>query len=148
MTSAEMAGKLLAKAIVATPAWRFTLAGHSLGARVVHFALTELARQRRKRIENAYLLGGAVGGGCKDDPCWELATSAVKGRIYNCFSGQDEVLQWAYRGANAMLSEPVGFSGINLRHERIFDFDCSALVTGHAEWKNQFGEILRQLDAY
>lgn len=148
MQTAERAGVLLAQAILRTPGWRFTLAGHSLGARVIHFALKELARHPRKRIENAYLLGGAVGGGHKDDACWTKAASAVKGRIFNCYSSQDDILRRAYQGANAMLSSPAGYAGIHLRHERIFHFDCSALVAGHLEWKNRFSEILVQLKQY
>lgn len=148
MLSAERAGVLLAQAILRTPGWRFTLAGHSLGARVIHFALKELAGKGRKRIENVYLLGGAVGGGQKDDPCWTKAASAVKGRIFNCYSAQDDVLRHAYQGANAMLSQPAGYAGIHLEHERIFHFDCTALVTGHLDWKPRFAEILAQLKQY
>lgn len=147
MKNAEQAGKLLAKAIVSTPGSRFTLAGHSLGARVIHFALHELSRQRRDCIDNAYLLGGAVGGGSKDDHCWRKATSAVSGKIYNCFSSKDAVLDWLYRNANARFSEPIGSTAINLAHIRIADLDCSELVSGHLEWKAQFGEILRRIDA-
>ncbi|WP_374580516.1 DUF726 domain-containing protein [Pseudoduganella sp.] len=146
MSNAEAAGKLLAKAIVSTPGWRFTLAGHSLGARVIHFALRELSRQRRQCVENAYLLGGAVDGGVKDDHCWRLATAPVKGHIFNCYSRRDAVLEWAYRGANARFSEPVGLSGINLKHVRIVDIDCTGLVSGHMAWKGQFQEILRRID--
>jgi hypothetical protein len=142
MSSAERAGILLADAITSTPDWRFTLAGHSLGARVIHFALKELANRSCRRIQNVYLLGGAVGGGAKDDGCWATATEAVNGKIYNCFSGNDTVLQMAYQGANAMLSEPIGYSGISLRHPDIVPYDASRYVDGHGAWKRNFGIIL------
>ncbi|MGZ8293572.1 MAG: DUF726 domain-containing protein [Telluria sp.] len=145
MKNAEIAGRLLANLIARTPGWRFTLAGHSLGARVIHFALKKLAEQPRKRIENAYLLGAAVGGGAKDDNCWNQAADAVRGHIFNCFSEKDMVLANAYRGANAMLSQPAGYRGVHLIHDKIFDFNCTALVNGHLEWKSQFGEIIRQI---
>jgi pimeloyl-ACP methyl ester carboxylesterase len=148
MLSAEQAGELLAQAIRSTPGWRFTLAGHSLGARVIHFALKELARHPRKRVENVYLLGAAVGGGEKDEKCWATAISAVKGRIFNCYSIEDGVLDGLYRGANLLLSKPAGFYGINLQHEQIFHFDCRHLVKGHMKWKSNFGEILSQLKDY
>ncbi|XLZ68015.1 DUF726 domain-containing protein [Massilia sp. SR12] len=146
LNAAETAGKLLAKAIVSTPGRTYTLAGHSLGARVIHFALKELSRQRQQCIENAYLLGGAVGGGLKDDHCWRLATTAVKGKIYNCYSRNDSVLEWAYRWANARISEPVGLSGIQLQHAHILNLDCSDIVSGHMKWKSQFQEILKRID--
>lgn len=145
MAGAERAGELLARAISATPDWRYTLVGHSLGARVIHFALKELAGRKRKQIENAYLLGGAVGGGAKDSACWEAAVSAVKGNIYNCYSGGDTTLRLLYQGANAKLSEPIGYSGIRLSHPRIIAHDASAQVHGHKQWKQHFGEILTYL---
>jgi hypothetical protein len=145
MKNAEIAGRLLANAITRTPGWRFTLAGHSLGARVVHFALRALAGQAPKCVENAYLLGAAVGGGAKDDACWTKAASAVRGRIFNCYSLEDKVLQNLYQGANAMMSKPAGYHGIHLVHDKIVDFDCSALVDSHMNWKPVFGEIISQL---
>ncbi|WP_296947297.1 DUF726 domain-containing protein [uncultured Massilia sp.] len=150
MLAAERAGELLAQAILSTPGWRFTLAGHSLGARVIHFALKALEGKGARRIENVYLLGGAVGGADveRDKRDWTSAANAVKGRIFNCFSDEDGVLAWLYQGANALQSRPVGLHGIRLKHERIFHFDCSPLVTGHMRWKENFGHILRQLKAY
>lgn len=145
MKNAEITGRLLANAIARTPGWRFTLAGHSLGARVVHFTLKQLAAQPRKRIENAYLLGAAVGAGAKDDDCWSQASAAVRGHIFNCYSRNDATLDLFYRGANVMISEPAGYQKIHLQHDKVHNFDCTALVDGHTGWKSQFGEIVRQL---
>ncbi|MCC2961002.1 DUF726 domain-containing protein [Massilia sp. IC2-278] len=148
MLSAHSTGRALADAITHTPGWRFTLAGHSLGARVIHFALKKLGTDAQCTIDSAYLLGGAVGGGAKDDKCWATAATAVKGKIYNCYSSRDDVLQWAYRGANAMLSNPIGLSGINYKHKRIVELDCTRFVGGHMQWKPQFDEVLRGLRAH
>lgn len=145
MRNAEIAGRLLANAILRTcGGWRFTLAGHSLGGRVVHFALRTLAEQPRTSVDNAYLLGAAVGGGEKDDDCWHKAATAVRGRIVNCYSREDQVLQNLYRGANVLISEPAGYSGIHLAHGNIVDFDCTELVKTHTGWKREFGEVLRR----
>jgi pimeloyl-ACP methyl ester carboxylesterase len=148
MNAAEQAGELLARAILCTPGWRFTLVGHSLGARVIHYALKALAKHPDKRVSNAYLLGGAVGGSAKDNACWEAAVSAVSGRIFNCYSSEDLTLQGAYQTANVMYSRPAGYAGIHLEHPRIVDFNCSALVGGHMKWKSSFREILAQLEGY
>lgn len=145
MQKAEKAGRLLAHAIMRTPGWRYTLAGHSLGARVIHFALKELAEHERQCIDNVYLLGGAVGGGAKDKNCWKSAVSAVKGRIFNCYSENDMVLHVLYRAANAMMSEPIGYGGIRLKHPRIVAHDATKEVDGHTAWKRRFGSILEQL---
>ncbi len=146
MKNAEVAGRLLASAILRTPDWSFTLAGHSLGARVIHFALVELAKHGSKRIENAYLLGAAVGGGGKDDDCWRQAANAVRGKIFNCFSSEDSTLAMLYRGANVMVSRPAGYSGIHLEHAQVINVDCSDFVKAHTLWKSKFGEIIRRLE--
>lgn len=146
MRNAEIAGRLLADAIARTKGWTFTLAGHSLGARVIHFALMELAElPPYPKVDTAYLLGGAVGGGAKDDACWSKALQAMQGSLINCYSGQDDILKRLYRGANVGLSEPAGFAGIQFEHERLVNFDCTEIVDGHTKWKRQFGEIMRLL---
>jgi hypothetical protein len=145
MLSAETAGRTLAEAIYQTPGWNFTLAGHSLGARVIHFALKAIAQRGSCTIDDAYLLGGAVGGGAKDDACWTTATRAVKGKIYNCHSSRDDVLRWAYQGANGMRSSPAGLAGIHLQHDRIVQLNCSDFVGSHMQWKDQFDQVLWRL---
>lgn len=145
MESAQEAGELLAQAIMRTPGWRFTLAGHSLGARVIHYALKYLAEHSSVCVENVYLLGGAVGGGAKDNRCWTSAVGAVEGHIFNCYSEHDSTLSYLYRGANMMLSKPIGFSGIVLQHPRIVAFDAQDLVYGHTSWKEHFGAIIERL---
>lgn len=143
--NAEIAGKLLADAMARTPGCRYTLAGHSLGARVIRFALVELARRGIKCVDDVYLLGGAVGGTSKDSPAWTQALKALKGKIYNCHTSKDRVLQLAYGGASLMTCNAAGYGGIELRHRRIHNFECNRLVPGHMKWKAYFGEILRQL---
>lgn len=145
MKNAEATGRLLANAILRTSDWQFSLVGHSLGARVIHFALVELAKNGAKKVENAYLLGAAVGGGTKDDACWELAADAVTGKIFNCHSREDSILAGLYRIGNVGLSSPAGYSGIHLEHEHIHNADCTDIVKGHLSWKQQLAEVLRRL---
>jgi hypothetical protein len=148
MVKAQLTGVMLADAIARTPGWKFTLAGHSLGARVIHYALEALATKDKRFVENVYLLGGAVAGDRRADKEWERAAGAVKGRIFNCYSSEDAVLKYLYQGANGGLSTPIGLKQIHLEHDKIFNFDCSALVDSHMAWKPMFGEILTQLKQY
>ncbi len=140
MVKAQMTGVMLADAIARTPGWRFTLAGHSLGARVIYYALEALSTQRAQRIANVYLLGGAVGRG--DIEGWRKAEMPVKGKIYNCYSKNDGTLGYIYRGANLGLSQPIGYDVITHTSGRIENIDCTAFVGGHMKWKNKFGKIL------
>lgn len=143
MKKAEMTGVLLADAISRTPKWRFTLAGHSLGARVIYFALEELARRNHtKRIRDVFLLGGAVSN---EPEGWERAASAVSGFINNCYSKNDSVLAYAYRIANAGQSTPIGYEPINTRHDRIRNLDRTPTVAGHMDWKCDLPSILESL---
>lgn len=146
MVKAMMSGAMLADAIARTKGWRFTLVGHSLGARVIHYALWLLATKNTRRIEDVYLLGGAVGGGQKDDEDWMKAESAVKGTIYNCYSKNDDVLFYLYKGANGWRSDPIGYSEIHYKSDKIVNFNCTEFVGGHTKWKEHFGEIMTRLD--
>lgn len=146
MVKAGMTGVLLADAIARTQGWTFTLAGHSLGARAIFYTLEALStRNDAPVIEDVYLLGGAVGGGEKDNDGWEAATHAVRGRIFNCHSDKDDVLKYMYQGANCGLSAPIGFHPICFNHSKIYNVDCTDLVGGHMEWKNAFSSILKRV---
>lgn len=146
MTKAGMTGVMLADAISRTDDWTFTLVGHSLGARVIYYALEALStKDGEPRVKDAFLLGGAVGGGLKDAEGWIKSTNSVSGKIYNCYSEDDLVLKYLYKCANAGASAPIGYNGISTEHPKIFDFNCTALVSAHSEWKENFGEILTQL---
>lgn len=142
MVKAQMTGVMLADAIARTPKWSFTLAGHSLGARVIYYALEALSTKRIKRINDVYLLGGAVSNSNKD---WEHAASGIRGTIYNCHSDNDSVLKYLYRGANAGLSTPIGYKPIDSRYASIHNLDCTAIVKGHLTWKDAIPDILWSL---
>ena len=146
MVKAQMVGVMLADAISRNPDWQFTLVGHSLGARAIYYALEALSTKDHPMIDDVYLLGGAVGGGEKDNLGWETAAKVVRGRIYNCYSRNDAVLKNLYKPANVFMSEPAGREPIVLRHLKIFNQDCTALIDGHSVWKENFGEVLRRLD--
>ncbi|WP_321839394.1 DUF726 domain-containing protein [Paraburkholderia bannensis] len=147
MVKAGMTGLLLADAIARTPGWTFTLAGHSLGARAIYYALEALStRGSKAQIDNVYLLGGAVGGSEKDHEGWKAAAGAVSGKIYNCFSEQDHVLKYLYEYANGGMSQAIGYHGIDLKHRKIENLDCSDLVDGHTKWKDAFGSILSHVN--
>lgn len=148
MVKAGMTGILLADAIARTRGWTFTLAGHSLGARAIYYALEALStRIEAPLIENVYLLGGAVGGGEKDNAGWEAATRAVSGRIFNGHSDKDDVLRYMYQGANCGLSAPIGSHPIAFKHPKISNLNCTDLAKGHLEWKGVFGSILTRAAA-
>lgn len=144
MMNAEKAGSLLAEAISRTEGKTFTLMGHSLGARVVFFALMALASKGgEKYVRDAVLMGGAVGIDNEDD--WISASIAVSGNLYNCHSEQDGVLKWLYRTANAGLSNPAGLGPAKHQVPKLINQDFTDLVDGHNQWKANLSNVLDRL---
>lgn len=145
MLNAEKAGTLLAEAISRTEGQTFTLMGHSLGARVVFFALLALATKdpEKRFVDKVILMGGAVGR--TDVESWDSAASAVSEGIYNCYSNRDRVLQLLYQGANAGLSKPAGLGPASCSYDSVRNIDFSDLIDGHNAWKPNLKEVLARL---
>lgn len=145
MVKAAMTGALLADVLSRTQRKQFTLIGHSLGARVIYYTLLALGtRPSKPIIKNVYLLGGALGIGCKSD--WDKAVKAVSGEIYNCYSTNDQVLKCLYRGAAGVFSKPIGAYPIQSLNPNIIDWDFSNLVLSHTAWKGNLAEVLARIE--
>lgn len=143
MSRAGQTGVLLAEILAREEGPPVTLVGHSLGCRVIYYALEALGRMGRKRVADAILLGGAVGRA--DTQGWGFARSAVNGRIFNCYSKKDSVLSLLYKNANGRVSDPIGAGPITLEDEKVQNFDCTDLVSGHLKWKENYGAIVQRI---
>jgi pimeloyl-ACP methyl ester carboxylesterase len=134
---------MVADAIMRSKQESFTLVGHSLGGRVIYYALQALATRRDIKIHDVILLGAAVGR--KDDAGWRTAQTAITGKIYNCYSSNDGVLRYLYQFLNLKFSDPAGLRPITYPGRKIENVDCSDLVGSHLKWKNHYGEILEMI---
>jgi hypothetical protein len=143
MVRASQAGVQLAEAVSRTQGQQFTLIGHSLGCRVIYYALQALNTKREMYVSNVLLLGGAVGRA--DAPGWKRACEAVGGKIFNCYSDKDDVLKLLYKTANAGLSDPIGLAPIALDDNKIENLDCSDLVDSHLHWKRNYTGIVQRI---
>lgn len=140
--NAKRTGRLLAQAILSTPAHQtFTLIGHSLGARVAFYALQELAEKGSDRVRNVVLLGAAQGR--RNGKLWQHASSACQGPLFNCYTRQDSVLRWAYQSINAGMSRP---AGLGPAPEPAMNLDCSAIVSSHTRWKENLLPVLQHAE--
>jgi len=149
-------GIQVAEAISRTDGQKFNLVGHSLGCRVIYYALEALSTKKDKYINDVIFLGGAVGR--TDNESWRNTLNAIDGKIYNCFSREDKVLDIIYKTANAGLSDPIGVRPIQLVHENIINIDCTPDdktisddtktpdVDSHMKWKDNFEAILRYIE--
>jgi Protein of unknown function (DUF726) len=144
MVKAAMTGIMLADIIARTKHRSgFNIMAHSLGCRVTYYMLNALSTKDRQYIRNVYLLGGAVDR--KDTKGWKAAASAVKGRIFNCYSKNDDVLRFLYQPANAFISDPIGLGPITTRHQSIRNINVTRFVGGHMQYKENFGAIMRAI---
>ena len=145
MFRAAQAGVQLADALSRTRGQHFNLVGHSLGCRVIYYALEALASKQERFVGDVILLGGAIG---RDDQVgWSNALSAVEGRLYNCYSKHDQVLDKIYHVANAGLSDPIGVKPILLVDQKLRNLDCSSFVESHMRWKHHYPRILRMISS-
>lgn len=139
----EETGILLADLIARTNQ-KFTLVGHSLGCRVIHYCLSALkTREDQKWIESVYLMGGAVnnnvsGEGGMD---WYEIEKAVEGGIYNYYSKNDDVLKYLYTVAELFTGKPIGRNLIPSK--AITNFDVTNNVPKHISYKPNMKVLLR-----
>jgi hypothetical protein len=143
MLRAAQAGAQLAECISRTEGQKFNLVGHSLGCRVIFYALMALGTKSKRYINDVVLLGGAVGK--DDEDSWNQVLETIDGNLYNCFSKEDMVLRKLYECANAKLSKPVGFYPIPLVHSRLKNIDCTDLVNSHMTWKSNYSKVLDRI---
>ena len=144
MVKSMMTGALIADMLCRTTQKRkFILVGHSLGARVIFYALENLAtRKGAPKVAHAILLGGAVG---RDPQHWETAAKSVSGKIVNCYSRQDDVLKYLYKTGTAFTSDPVGRGPIDSDSDQIANVDATHLVAGHTAYKPVLSQVMAEV---
>lgn len=138
MLNAEYEGRILAHHLLKmnNPV---TLVGHSLGARVIYYALKELVLRDYRNVYDVILLGGAVGNQTKG---WERVSKIVSHKIYNCYSKHDDVLHYSYRGGSLGFSRAIGYYPIQINN-KINNIDCTNVVSSHFKWKENYAKIYK-----
>jgi pimeloyl-ACP methyl ester carboxylesterase len=133
-------GRLLAQVLMRAKGQQFVLCGHSLGARVIFYALQELSKcGRMDVVKTANLMGGAVGIG--DVAAWTHAIAACPGGVTNYFSKNDDVLKYLYIPAMGFKSDPIGRNPLDLRGVR--NIDVTDKIGGHTQYKDKFADFAR-----
>ncbi len=145
MSKAERTGILLADILARSRNEKFILIGHSLGARVIFYALRALGTKEQTYVDTVHLLGGAVGSGVgdKNKKGWKHCKKAVQNNIHNYLSAKDGTLSKLYRIANLNIfrSNPIGISeikGVN----GIINHDVTEYVSGHRKYKKNIEKFL------
>jgi hypothetical protein len=109
------------------------LIGHSLGARVIHWALAANDWSDYK-LQDCVLLGGAANA---EDEDWPDCLDEITGKIHVAYSDQDRWLQ-----LKPDLEYSIGRHGILWRHPRIIN---RKYKLGHLDYWNKLEYILERL---
>lgn len=118
-----------------------SLIGFSLGARVIFYALVELARVKAYGIvEDVYLFGATVTATRQQ---WLDVKSVVSGRFVNAFATNDWILGYLFRAAS-------GFQHVAGLHpvetvQGIENVDVTDLIQGHMSYRSSMPLLLKRV---
>ncbi|KAG6330049.1 hypothetical protein ID866_9041 [Astraeus odoratus] len=119
-----------------------TLIGFSLGARVIFYALLELAKAKAFGIvQDVFLLGATVTAA---QNAWFEARSVVSGRFVNAYAKNDWVLNYLFRATSAGLSSVAGLRPIQ-GVPGLENLDVTNKISGHMSYRAFMPLILDQL---
>ncbi|KAJ3823090.1 hypothetical protein F5880DRAFT_1623922 [Lentinula raphanica] len=123
-----------------------TLVGFSLGARVIFYALVELARSGGFGIvQDVYLLGATLS---VPTSLWEETRSVVGGRYVNAYARNDWVLNYLFRASSAgSLGNVNTVAGLRPIEgvQGLENVDVTDKIAGHMSYRVYMPVILEEL---
>jgi hypothetical protein len=105
--------------------------GHSLGARVLFFALRDWTGKSLPAPKNVFLLGGAIPKNRK----WPQVAERIKGTLFNLYNPDDTTLKIQYRLSSLGLY-PCGLMPTKDKHPKIANIDVSSWIGTSHKLKN------------
>ncbi|KAF8167185.1 hypothetical protein B0H34DRAFT_4113 [Crassisporium funariophilum] len=119
-----------------------TLIGFSLGARVIFYALIELAKQKQFGIvQDVFLLGATL---TVSQSMWCDTRSVVSGRYVNAFARNDWVLNYLFRATSGGVGTVAGLRPIQ-GVPGLENVDVTDKIAGHMSYRTFMPLILDQL---
>ncbi|CAL1694697.1 unnamed protein product [Somion occarium] len=119
-----------------------TLIGFSLGARVIFYALLELAKQKAYgTVQDVFLLGTTVTAPTRT---WIAARSVVSGRFVNGYARNDWVLNYLFRATSGGLNTVAGLRPVE-NVPGLENVDVTDKISGHMSYRTFMPLILDQL---
>ncbi|BFZ53576.1 hypothetical protein PYCC9005_000603 [Savitreella phatthalungensis] len=141
---AKAAGLILADTIVSRcmGARPISLVGYSLGARVIYFALLELAKVKAYGIiEDVFLFGAPVVVTAKD---WRRANSVVAGRFVNGFVRNDWILGYLFRATAGGIGAVAGLRPVESVYG-VENVDVTDDVDGHMGYRDAIPRLMKRM---
>jgi len=118
-----------------------SLAGYSLGARVIYYCLLELARCKAfGLVQDVFFFGAPVI--IKQKECLR-AQSVVAGRFVNGYKNNDWILGYLFRATSTGLGRVAGLRPIENCGD-IENLDCTELVGGHLLYRDAIPKLMKE----
>lgn len=141
---AKAAGRVLADVLIQRHLGvrPITLIGFSLGARVIFYALLELAKQKQFGIvQDVFLLGATLTVSQKQ---WCETRSVISGRYVNAYAKNDWVLNYLFRASSGSVGTVAGLRPIE-NVPGLENVDVTDKIAGHMSYRTFMPLILDQL---
>lgn len=142
---ANAAGLILADSLIARHLGQrpVTLAGFSLGARVIFSCLKELSNRNAYGIvQNVYLFGSPIVAN-KDE--YLRARSVIAGRFVNAYATNDWILGYLFRATSGGIQRVAGLASVE-NVPGLENHDVTDLVNGHMAYRAAMPKLLRRLN--
>nr|GAT51735.1 predicted protein [Mycena chlorophos] len=119
-----------------------TLVGFSLGARVIFYALVELAKQKAYGIvQDVFLMGATLS---VSTAMWCETRSVVSGRYVNAYARSDWVLNYLFRATSGGVGTVAGLRPVE-NVPGLENVDVTDKIAGHMSYRTFTPLILDQL---
>ncbi|KAJ7053879.1 hypothetical protein C8F01DRAFT_1374794 [Mycena amicta] len=141
---AKAAGSVLAQVLIQRHLGvrPITLIGFSLGARVIFYALIELAKQKAYGIvQDVFLMGATLSVSAH---MWCDTRSVVSGRFVNAYARNDWVLNYLFRATSGGVGTVAGLRPVE-NVPGLENVDVTDKISGHMSYRAFMPLILDQL---
>ncbi|KAF7307618.1 hypothetical protein MIND_00557000 [Mycena indigotica] len=141
---AKAAGSVLAQVLVQRHLGvrPITLIGFSLGARVIFYALIELAKQKAYGVvQDVFLMGATLSVSTQ---MWCDTRSVVSGRYVNAYARNDWVLNYLFRATSGGVGTVAGLRPVE-NVPGLENVDVTDKIAGHMSYRTFMPLILDQL---
>jgi hypothetical protein len=119
-----------------------SLIGFSLGARVIFYAMIELAKHKAYGIvQDVFLLGTTVTAPTKT---WHEARSVIAGRFVNGYARNDWILNYLFRATSGGLNTVAGLRPVE-HVPGLENVDVTDMITGHMSYRIYMPVIMKAL---
>ena len=138
---AHAAGLILADTLIQRHAGvrPISLIGYSLGARVIFYALVELAKAKAfGLVQDVYIFGATV---TANKQTWLDVRSIVAGRFVNGYAGNDWMLGYLFRATSGGLNTVAGLRPVEVT-PGLENLDVTEIITGHMSYRSCMPQLL------